>query len=319
MRQAAVIDVGCHSALLMVARRQRTKERGGARGRWAMAPSGKIRLALHETLTADGRVSTRGIRSVQSAVEQLSGAEHRGHAVFAFATSVIRDAANRDEVIGQVADTTGVRLRLLPGREEARLAYIAARCWLGGGPGPLLVLDIGGGTVEVAHGEDAEPARAHSLPLGARAVTRALLPGGVLPADRTLADVRQQVREALDGVPLPVARPGTRVIASSKTFTQLAKLATTIERPTRAPAHLTLSSVRAAVELLARTDPRHRGDLKGISRHRAEQSLAGAVVAEALMEACQVREARICPWSTREGLLLERVGESRGRRTARTT
>lgn len=319
MRQAAVLDVGCHSALLMVARRQRTKERGGARGRWAMAPSGKIRLALHETLTNDGRVSTRGIRSVQSAVERLSGAEQRGHAVFAFATSVIRDAANRDEVIGHVADTTGVRLRLLPGREEARLAYIAARCWLGGGRGPLLVLDIGGGTVEIAHGDDAEPAQAHSLPLGARAVTRALLPGGVLPADRTLADVRQQVREALAGVALPVARTGTRVIASSKTFTQLAKLATTLGRPTRAPAHLTLSSVRAAVELLARTDPRHRGDLTGISRHRAEQSLAGAVVAEALMEACQAYEAQICPWSTREGLLLERVGESRGRRTARTT
>ncbi|MEO3875750.1 exopolyphosphatase [Nonomuraea sp. B12E4] len=317
VRQAAVMDVGCHSALLMVARRRRRKD-PEASGRWAMSPTGKVRLALHETLTGDGRVNTRGIRSVQRAVARLSESEQGGSAVFAFATSVIRDAANRDEVIGRVADTTGIHLRFLPGREEARLAYIAAGCWLGDRSGPLLVLDIGGGTVEVAYGDDQEPAQVHSLPLGARTVTRALLPGGALPKKRNLQAMRQHMREVLESVPLPVVGPGVNVVASSKTFLQLAKLAATLERPTRAPAHLTLSSVRTAVTLLAHTDVRRRGDLPGISRHRAEQSLAGAVIAEALMEACQVREAQICPWSTREGLLLERIGASRGRRSGRT-
>src|ERR1041384_1202021 len=121
MRKAAVLDVGCHSALLMVARRRRSKERD-VLGRWAMSQSGKVRLALHETLTRDGRVNPRGIRSVQRAVSRLSAAGHPGPEVFAFATSVIRDAANSDEVIGRVADSTGIRLRFLPGREEARLA-----------------------------------------------------------------------------------------------------------------------------------------------------------------------------------------------------
>lgn len=308
MRKAAVLDVGCHSALLMVARRRRSKGRN-ARGRWVMSRGGKVRLALHETLTIDGRVSTRGIRSVQRAVARLSATGHQGPEVFAFATSVIRDAANRDEVVGRVADSTGIRLRLLQGREEARLAYIAARCWLGSTSGPLLVLDIGGGTLEIAYGEDDEPAQVHSLPLGARTVTRALLSGGRPAKRRNFQAMRRHVREALqDSVPLPVVRPGTRVIASSKTFTQLAQLAATLEQPTRAPAYLTLPSVRTAATLLAQTDLHHRGDLPGISRHRAGQSLAGAVIAEALMEACQVQEAQICPWSTREGLLLERLG-----------
>ncbi|MEV0386403.1 exopolyphosphatase [Nonomuraea sp. NPDC050643] len=319
MRQAAVLDVGCHSALLMVARRREPKDRQ-ARSRWVMSRDGKVRLALQETLTLDGRMSRRGIRSVQRAVASLSGPGHREPAMFAFATSVIRDAANRDEVIGRVADTTGVRLRLLPGREEARLAYIAARCWLGGVSGPLLVLDIGGGTVEIAYGEGAEPAQVRSLPLGARTVTRALLSGGALPKKEKLQAVRRHVREALqDRAPLPVALPGTQVIASSKTFTQLAQLAATLEQPTRAPASLTLPSVSRAARLLARTDVEQRGELPGISPHRAGQSLAGAVIAEALMEACQATEAQICPWSTREGLLLERLGANRERRSRGTS
>ncbi|SDL28654.1 Ppx/GppA phosphatase family protein [Nonomuraea jiangxiensis] len=316
MRKAAVLDVGCHSALLMMVRRRRSKDRD-APGRWTMSRGGKVRLALHETLTGDGRVSTRGIASVQHAVSRLSDAGELGPGVFAFATSVIRDAVNRDEVIGRVADTTGVRLRLLPGREEARLAYIAARCWLGDLPEPLLVLDIGGGTVEVAYGQGDEPSQMLSLPLGARTMTRALLPGA-RPRKRQVRALRQHVRETLDRASLPVARPGVRVIASSKTFTQLAELAATLEQPARAPAYLTLSSVRTAARLLARTDVPHRAGLPGISRHRAGQSLAGAVIAEALMDACQAHEAQICPWSTREGLLLELIGASPERRSGGT-
>ncbi|GIH22851.1 hypothetical protein Aph01nite_11610 [Acrocarpospora phusangensis] len=311
MRQATVLDVGCHSALVMVARRRAPTP--GAAEPWAMSLGGKVRLALHETLTTDGRVNRRGIRSVQRAVARLADSVQREPEALAFATSVIRDAVNRDEIIGRVADATGIRLMLLPGREEARLAYIAARCWLGDSSDPLLVLDIGGGTVEIAYGDGEEPTQLLSLPLGARVVTRVLLPGGVLPMNRDLGATRRRVREALDRAPLPLARPGATVVASSKTFTQLAKLATTLARPTLPPAYLTLSSVRMAATLLARTAVPDRAGLHGISRHRAEQSLAGAVIAEALMEACQIQGARVCPWSTREGLLLERIGASRGR------
>ncbi|MFC7640145.1 hypothetical protein ACFQX6_03205 [Streptosporangium lutulentum] len=83
----------------------------------------------------------------------------------------------------------------------------------------------------------------------------------------------------------------------------------------RAPArHLVLPGLRASLALLAGTDTADRGDLPGISDHRAEQSLAGALVAEALMEACGATRAEICPWSTREGLLLEHLGVTSGGR-----
>lgn len=305
VRQAAVLDVGCHSALLAVARR-------GKDGRLKLVSSRKVRLGLHRALAADGRLRRAGIRSVQQAVaEAVAGAAAGGlrlrtQEVFPFATSVIRDAPNRDEVIDRVARATGVRLHVLPGEEEARLAYVAARRWVGAGAEPLLVLDVGGGTVEVAAGDGARPGTVLSLPLGARQVTRELLPHGVAESAEHLDRVRAHLRRSLDAVGgLPRGTAGGHVVACSKTFAQLARFAAAESGTPGSCRELTLPALRAAIATLARTGVADRGRLPGISAHRAEQSLAGALVAEALMAACAVDAVTVCPWSTREGLLLE--------------
>nr|WTB28637.1 hypothetical protein OG781_02825 [Streptomyces sp. NBC_00830] len=175
--------------------------------------------------------------------------------------------------------------------------------------GQLLVLDIGGGTVEIASGTGDRPRVVYSLPLGARRITRDWLPGGTAPSPRRLAEVRQHLRRSLEAVPdLPQAEPGGRVLACSKTFEQLARLAAAQGKTPRAGRQLALPQLRTAVSLLAAAGPSRRSNLPGISRHRAEQSLAGALIAQALMEACGAKNVEICPWSTREGLLLERLG-----------
>ncbi|MCX4706700.1 Ppx/GppA phosphatase family protein [Streptomyces sp. NBC_01373] len=304
MRQAGVLDVGCHSALLTVVRR-----RPGT----VLEPvfSRKVRLSLHETLDGKGRLGKAGMESVERAVAEAvaAGPRLRGPEVFAFATSVIRDAPNRDEIVARVARTTGTRLRLLTGEEEARLAYVAARQWAGPTAGQLLVLDIGGGTVEIASGTGDQPRAVYSLPLGARRITRDWLPGGTVPSQRRLAEIRQHLRRSLEAVPgLPQAEPGGRVLACSKTFEQLARLAAARAKSPRARRQLALPQLRRSVSLLADAGPSRRAKLPGISRHRAEQSLAGALIAQTLMEACGAKEVEICPWSTREGLLLERLG-----------
>jgi exopolyphosphatase / guanosine-5'-triphosphate,3'-diphosphate pyrophosphatase len=304
MRQAGVLDVGCHSALLTVVRR-----RPGT----VLEPvfSRKIRLSLHETLDRKGRLDKVGMKSVERAVTEALAADPRprGPEVFAFATSVIRDAPNRDEIIARVARATGTRLRVLTGEEEARLAYVAARQWAGPTTGQLLVLDIGGGTVEIASGTGDQPRVVHSLPLGARRITRDWLPGSTVPSRRGLAEIRQYLRQSLEAVPdLPRAEPGGRVLAVSKTFEQLARLAAAQSRTPRTRRRLALPRLHTAVSLLADAAPSRRAKLPGISRHRAEQSLAGALIAQALMEACGATSVEICPWSTREGLLLEHLG-----------
>ncbi len=304
MRQAGVLDVGCHSALLTVVRR-----RPGAVLEQVL--SHKVRLRLHETLDRKGRLDKAGMQSVERAVAEAVAADSRlrGTDVFAFATSVIRDAPNRDEIIARVARTTGTRLRVLTGEEEARLAYVAARQWAGPTAGQLLVLDIGGGTVEIASGVGEQPHTVHSMPLGARRITRDWLPGGTAPSQRRLAEIRQHLRRSLEAVPgLPQAEPGGRVLASSKTFEQLARLTAAQGKTPRDRQQLALPRLRTSVSLLADAGPSRRAKLPGISRHRAEQSLAGALIAQSLMEVCGAKHVEICPWSTREGLLLERLG-----------
>ncbi|WP_234337060.1 Ppx/GppA phosphatase family protein [Streptomyces xylophagus] len=299
-----MLDVGCHSALLTVVRRS-----PGA----VLEPvfSRKVRLRLHETLDHKGRLDRAGVRSVERAVAETVAANPRprGPEVFAFATSVIRDAPNRDAIIAHVARTTGTHLRVLTGEEEARLAYVAARQWAGPVTRPLLVLDIGGGTLEIASGTGDQPHTVLSLPLGARRITRDWLPGNTAPPSRRLAEIRKYLRRSLEAVPdLPQAESGVRVLACSKTFEQLARLAAARGKAPRRGRQLTLPQVRAAVALLAAAKPSRRGNLPGISRHRAEQSLAGALIAQTLMEACGAKSVEICPWSTREGLLLEHLG-----------
>jgi exopolyphosphatase / guanosine-5'-triphosphate,3'-diphosphate pyrophosphatase len=95
-----------------------------------------------------------------------------------------------------------------------------------------------------------------------------------------------------------------RAVGCSKVFRQLAVL-------TGSPSRLRAADLAKWIPRLARMTPRERAKLPGISRHRARQSLAGAVVAEALMRATDHETIEISPWSTKEGLLLNLLREQR--------
>src|SRR5690606_4451460 len=90
-------------------------------------------------------------------------------------TSAIREATNGELVLGALQELIGGDVQVLSGPDEARLTFLAVRRWYGWVAGRLLVLDIGGGSLEVATGVDEEPDLAMSLPLGAGRLTRDLL------------------------------------------------------------------------------------------------------------------------------------------------
>ena len=137
--------------------------------------SHKAELHLGDHLEDDNRLSASVTRQLGAFVEEaLQIAEDKGvEELLAFATSAVRDAANGDEVLASVRTRTGVDIRVLPGPEEARLTFLAARRWFGWSSGRVLVLDIGGGSLEIAAGIDEQPDVAISLPLGAAPAIRA--------------------------------------------------------------------------------------------------------------------------------------------------
>src|SRR6516162_3098382 len=157
--------------------------------------SHKAELHLGDHLVEGNRLSASVTRQLRAFVEEaLQIAEDKGvEEMLAFATSAVRDAANGDEVLSRVKDGTGVAIRVLPGEEEARLTFLAARRWFGWSSGRLLMLDIGGGSLEVAAGLDEEPDQAVSLPLGAGRLTRDLLPADP-PSAEDVRALRRYVR-----------------------------------------------------------------------------------------------------------------------------
>jgi len=292
---AAVLDVGSFSARLVV---------HGAGGS-PLEPllTHQTRLRLDRELDGKGRLTTRGIDAVSAAVEigMATAARHGVTDVFPLATSCIRDAANAADVVASVAEATGVKLRFLSGRREAELAYVAARRWYGASAGPLLVLDIGGGTVELAAGSGGQAGFARSLRLGARSMTRDRLPAE-RPSGKDIKELRAYVLGEIDGAfgDLVPKLAEYQVVGCSKVLRQLARLAG--DRPGKAR-ELRLDDLQAWIPRLAKLPPSRRAELPGISRVRAHQALAGAIVAESLMRVTGGRVV-ICPWSTRDGLLL---------------
>ena len=190
--------------------------------------SHKIALRLSEGMTADGSVSgEQADRLVDFVRECVKLSDDQGvEDLVSFATSAVREAPNGQSVLDRVAQKTGVELEVLSGRDEARLTFLAVRRWFGWSSGRLLVLDIGGGSLEMASGLDEEPDVAISLPLGAGRVTRDHLDDDP-PSARSVADARRSVRTVLarELRPLLVTAAPDRVVGTSKTFRSLARVA----------------------------------------------------------------------------------------------
>jgi exopolyphosphatase / guanosine-5'-triphosphate,3'-diphosphate pyrophosphatase len=274
--------------------------------------SDKTELRLAEHLDAAGALSPEGEDALVRAVERAGAAATAASCadLLAFATSALRDATNSTSVLARVRAETGVRLQVLPGEDEARYTFLAVRRWYGWSAGRLLVLDIGGGSLELAAGLDEQPDAAESLPLGAARLTREWFRSD--PPSRRDVDA---LREYLDAQLAPVARRLRRAgspdlaVGTSKTFRSLARL--TGAAPSRAGLRvrrvLTDAGLRQLAAFITRMSSADLAELEGVSASRSHQLVAGALVAEATMRALRLSQLSICPWALREGVILRRL------------
>lgn len=300
-----VLDVGSNTVHLLVV----DAHRGGAP---VPAHSHKTELKLSEYLRDDGSIKSAAVdllcdfvRSSLEVAEEVGVTE-----VMAFATSAIREAANGQEVLNEVANRTGIQLRVLSGVDEARLTFLAARRWFGWSSGRLRVLDIGGGSLELAIGADEDPDTAISVPLGAGRLTRDHFDHDP-PKKDEFKSLRRYVRVEIGQVAGELSRYGhpQLTVATSKTFRQLARI-------TGAPASdegpyverlLRRDDLKLWIPKIAAMTASERAQLPGVSAGRANQLVAGALVAEASMDIFDIDELRICPWALREGVILRRL------------
>lgn len=276
------------------------------------AYSHKADLRLAQLLDEAGAIGPEGVDLLVGTVrDAMEAAEDKGvEDLLPFATSAVREASNADQVLARVKEETRVDLQVLTGAEEARLTFLAARRWFGWSAGKLLVIDIGGGSLEIAYGIDEEPDAAVSLPLGAGRLTSAWFRHDPPdPADAKA--LRRHARAQIARTVGEFSRFGApdHVVATSKTFKQLARLAGAARSADGlyVQRELKRKSLEDWVPQLAAMTTAERSELPGVSEGRAGQLLAGALVAEGAMDLFGVETLEICPWALREGVILRRL------------
>jgi exopolyphosphatase/guanosine-5'-triphosphate,3'-diphosphate pyrophosphatase len=297
-----VLDVGSNTVHLLV-----VDAHPGARPIPAAAHKSVLRLMRY--ITADGAISDDGVSAILDAIGSAvkSAAEEGIEELLPFATSAIREATNGPEVLALIAERTGVQLQVLSGADEARLTFLAVRRWSGWSAGSILLLDIGGGSLEIASGVDEIPDVAVSVPLGAGRSTIGFLHDDP-PLESQVEALRIHARTVLaDAVGAFADRPeDEHVIGTSKTIRSLARLAGSV---TPGPGGterslLKRSELRDWVPRLAQLPAEARTALPGITADRTFQIVAGGIVLREAMRAFRVDELEVSPWALREGIIL---------------
>jgi exopolyphosphatase/guanosine-5'-triphosphate,3'-diphosphate pyrophosphatase len=302
-----VLDVGSNTVHLLVVDAYR-----GAEPTPQLSRKSVVRLAEH--IDKRGDLALEGADALVGATlgARRQAAELGCDEVIAFATSAVRDARNSAEVLERVSVEAGVDLVVLSGDDESRLTFLAVRRWFGWSAGNLICVDIGGGSLELGVGADEDPDQIASLPLGAGRLTRDWFDSDP-PSKSKLNALRDHVEaELAEPVKrLLAAAAPDRVGATSKTFRTLARLAGAAPSSAgpRVPRVLTRNGLRQVTALISRMSSNDLAELDGVSPARAHQTLAGAVVAAAAMDALGVTEVELCPWALREGVILRRLDQ----------
>jgi exopolyphosphatase/guanosine-5'-triphosphate,3'-diphosphate pyrophosphatase len=266
----------------------------------------KEELRLTQYISPDNNISEEGVEKLRACILRAiqQSASVQTQELLPFATSALRDAKNGEEIIDKINKDFHIDLQVLSGEEEAKLTFLAARRWFGWSSGRLLVIDIGGGSLEMAVGVDESPEIAASLPLGAARLTKDFLQGDPY-TDKSIRTLRDHIENKLEQI-LPTLvkhQDSDRAIATSKTLRTLARLAG--DWFNGSGKNIKIDAIRKISAKLIEMTNQERAKLPGVSENRASQIVAGAFVAESVMRNLDLSELEICPWALREGVVLK--------------
>jgi len=227
------------------------------------------------------------------------------------ATSALREAANGGGLIERLEAAALCPIRVLTGHEEARLAYHAAREVSTLRDVPLLVFDLGGGSLDVAMGQGPTLLADATFPLGASRLHATLVRND--PASETecyaIADlVREHVRELRSAISEYRLRAA---VATGGTARALARLHVARSGRPASPGLMTVvpaGALASMTSLLTRLSRKERLELPAVRSRRVDVLPVGAIVLSTLIEELDLGALNLCEWGLREGLVLETVG-----------
>jgi exopolyphosphatase / guanosine-5'-triphosphate,3'-diphosphate pyrophosphatase len=241
---------------------------------------------------------------------------HKVDEIIAAATSATREAENGGDFIAEVARQTGIRIRVIPGTEEARLIHVAAGYGVDVGGKTAVVVDIGGGSVEVTLGTARQMTLGRSFKTGVIRLTERFVKSDPLSGRderRLVKHVNREMGEYLEGI---ADRGFDRLIGTSGTILSLGALASS-DRDTKPD---DLRNRRVPAKALHRLRKRltalsieERLAIPGLDPRRADLCVAGSVLLDTIVRRLGAGEFTLCDLALREGLVLDYINRNSAR------
>lgn len=301
--KVAAIDIGSNSIHMVIARVGRTG--------FEIIDRAKEMVGLGRSTLTTGRLSPAAIDVGFRTLETFKrlAEKHQADPILAVATSAVREAKNGGEFALRVWDRLGLHIDVVTGAEEARLIFLAAAHALDFRRQRPIVVDIGGGSLEVMAGEGTELKWVESLKLGVVRLTERFIRSDP-PETRDIAALRAHLDRSLAAVFRRARRlRPTLLVGTSGTLLNLTAMAAALDRdevPQRLNNRaLPLSRLKVVRERVLASDAEERARMRGLDRRRVDLIPAGAVLAETLLEGFGVDEMRACDSALREGMLLD--------------
>lgn len=274
----------------------------------------KEMLHLGEAVAREGRLGEREIERVLDTVRRFAAMARGVGAgeIHACATSALREADNSAEVVDLIERESGVRVRVINGREEARLIFSAVRASVRIERSPAVALDLGGGSLEVVVGDPAGILWSSSVKLGAARLTAQLVRNDP-PSTGDLRRLRARITDVLAPIVNDVASfdPGM-LIGTSGTFCDIARVIEA-ERSGSVPTavnqlHVTRRDVQSLHDRIVAMPAAARARLSGLDARRADQLPAGSMVLLTAMKLFGFDGFTAGEWALREGIVLDAIG-----------
>jgi len=226
----------------------------------------------------------------------------------AVATSATREAKNADQFLEMLLREANLDVRVVSGKEEARLIYRGVVSGIDLGTHRAIFIDIGGGSTEVIIGSQHDYLTLESMKLGSIRLTNQFFrPGEEGPVSlKKYARMQQFVRNIIVR-PLTRIRkaPYSRAFGSSGTIQNLADIASRLSPGSSTPTLLRYDDLRDVIALLCSLSLEERRKVPGINPDRADIIIGGGAILESVMEELGITEIEVSPHGLREGLLME--------------
>ena len=236
---------------------------------------------------------------------------HKVDEIVAAATSAIREADNGGDFIAEVARGTGIQIRIISGTEEARLIHLAAVYGVHMGGSPAVVIDIGGGSIEITLGTASHLSHSRSFKLGVIRLTERFVRTDPLAGRderRLVKHIHKEIGAYLETI---AGRPFDRVIGTSGTILSLGALALSEDGVVRDEAlrnrRVPAKAIRRLRKRLTGSDLEARLHMDSLDPRRADIAVAGSVLLDSVLRRLGADDITLCDLALREGLVLDYI------------